>query len=60
MNRSPMQKKIKEISGRNICSSSGCIKSKTGDAIMDKEQVLRRWTEYIGELFHDDRGGNTK
>ena len=37
-----MHKKIKEISGRNICSSSGCIKSKTGDVIMEKEQALRR------------------
>ena len=55
-----MHKKIKEISGHNICSSSGCIKSKTGAVIMEKEQVLRRWSEYIGESFHDNRGGKPK
>ena len=55
-----MYKKIKEISGHNICSFSGCIKSKTGNVIMEKEQVLRRWTEYIGELFHDKRGEKPK
>ena len=27
---------------------------------MEKEQVLRRWTEYIGELFHDNRGEKPK
>ena len=23
---------------------------------MEKEKVLERWNEYIGELFHDNRG----
>lgn len=23
---------------------------------MDKESILKRWTEYIGDLFYDNRG----
>jgi len=51
-----MHKKIKEISGQASCSSSGCIKSENGTVIMEKEKILERWKEYIGEVFHDDRG----
>ena len=51
-----MHKKIKEISGQKSCSASGCIKSKQGTIIMEKKEILERWTEYITELFHDCRG----
>ena len=33
-----------------------CIKSKEGTIIMEKDKVLQRWTEYITDLFHDNRG----
>ena len=39
------------------CSSSGCIRSKDGTIITEKEDILERWTDYIEELFRDNRGG---
>ena len=54
---SSMFKRIKEVVGRRACSSSGCIKAKDGTIIMDKDKMLERWSEYIGELFEDNRQG---
>ena len=51
-----MHKKIKSISGLKMCTSSGCIKSKDGTLIMEKNQILERWSEYIEELFDGERG----
>ena len=49
-------KRINEISGRKLrCSNSGCIKAKDGNMLTEKEEVLNRWVEYIGDLFHDVR-----
>jgi hypothetical protein len=49
--------KINEISGRKSgCSGSGCIKAKDGTMLVEKNDIKNRWTEYIGELFHDVRG----
>ena len=39
-------KKKKELTGNRTCSSSGCIKSKEGTIIVEKQQVLERWAEY--------------
>ena len=50
-----MHKKIKSLSNRGTCSSSGCIKSKDGTLVMEREDILNRWSEYIEELFYDDR-----
>ena len=33
-----------------------CIGDKEGNIIMEKEKILSRWYEYIGELYNDDRG----
>ena len=50
-----MHKKIKLLSNRRTCSSSGYIKSKDGTLIMEREDILKRWSEYIEKLFFDDR-----
>ena len=53
-----MHKKIKELTNHatnTTCSSGGCIKSKDGTVLMEKEKIIERWTEYIQELFEDDR-----
>ena len=50
-----MHKKIKEICHTRGSSTSGCVKSKDGDIIMDKDKILERWTEYIGDLYNDTR-----
>ena len=33
-----------------------CIEDMEGNIIMEKEKILFRWYEYIGELYNDDRG----
>ena len=55
-NTALMHKKIKATSSRKTCSSSGCIRSKDGTILMEKEDILKQWSEYIEELFHDVRG----
>ena len=53
-----MHKKIKELSSHatsSTCSSGGCIKSKDGTMLMEKGKIIARWTEYIQELFEDER-----
>ena len=47
---------IKEVSGKTSCTRTGCLKPRTGDIIMDKHEVLKRWSEYIEELFYNERG----
>ena len=51
-----MHKKIQELTGKTCSAKSGCIKSRNGDILMEKEDILNRWSEYIEELYHDDRG----
>ena len=58
INTKLMHKKIKELSKNATyasCSSGGCIKSKDGTVLMEKDKIIERWTEYIQELFEDDR-----
>ncbi|KAK3784412.1 hypothetical protein RRG08_039413 [Elysia crispata] len=50
-----MYKRIQEITGRKASSKTGCVKSKDGSIIMEKDKKLERWSEYISELFDDDR-----
>ena len=47
---------IKEFVGKKTSNSAGgCIKSKDGEMIFEREKVLNRWSEYIGDLFADER-----
>ena len=50
-----MYSRIKDVCKRKTCSTSGCIKSKEGQIITDKDKIIERWAEYIGELYDDDR-----
>ena len=33
----------------------GCIKDRNGNILFDKEKIAERWTEYIKELYSDNR-----
>lgn len=33
----------------------GCIKSRDGEIIMEKDKIQKRWTEYIRELYDANR-----
>ena len=51
-----MHSDIKELCGiGRKKQSSDCIKNKEGKIIFEKEKVLERWSEYVGELFADNR-----
>ena len=51
-----MHKKIQELTGKKSSAKTGCLKSKDGDILMEKEDILNRWSEYIEDLYHDERG----
>ena len=47
---------IKELCGTQRKSqSNGCIKSKEGKILFERDKVLERWSEYVGDLFADTR-----
>ncbi|XP_076359111.1 uncharacterized protein LOC143251751 [Tachypleus tridentatus] len=50
-----MHKKISEVTGKTPSAKTGCLKSKNGEILMDKKDILNRWSEYIGELYNDNR-----
>ena len=41
-------------------SNAGCLISKIGDILMEKKQLLERWSEYIQDLYDDERLEQTK
>ena len=51
-----VHQRINDLTNRKSCSSSsGCIKAKDGTILLEKRDIMNRWTEYIGELFDDER-----
>ncbi|XP_076308487.1 uncharacterized protein LOC143223898 [Tachypleus tridentatus] len=50
-----MHKKISEVTGKSPSAKTGCLKSKNGEILMDEKDILNRWSEYIGELYNDNR-----
>ena len=56
LSRNPkaMYQKVKELSGKKGTNTNGCIKSKDGSVLMEKQEQLERWAEYIRDLYGDD------
>lgn len=54
-----LNKKVKELAGMNKRNTSNILLDKEGNIIMETEQKLERWKEYIEELFYDQRMENT-
>lgn len=50
-----MHKKIKEITGTNKKKLSGILKNNRGEVITNVKDKVKHWTEYIKELFDDNR-----
>ncbi|XP_076359035.1 uncharacterized protein LOC143251662 [Tachypleus tridentatus] len=50
-----MHKKISKVTGKTPSAKTGCLKFKNGEILMDKKDILNRWSEYIGELYNDNR-----
>ena len=49
---------IRKVTGRgNNAGVTTCIEDRDGNIIMEQENILERWQEYISTLYDDARGG---
>ena len=48
-----MYNKIKNMSKRTCRPANTALKTKEGEVVMEEQDILDRWTEYIGDLFDD-------
>ena len=50
-----MYEKVKKITCNTGYKTGKAIKTSEGKVVMETEEVVGRWSEYISELFMDDR-----
>ena len=53
-----VHRNIAETCGKKTYSSTGCLKSNSGDIIIEKDIILERWAEYLSELFEEYQSFN--
>ena len=54
-----MHSQIKLVTGRKRGNNTTtCIEDKNRDIIMENDEILSRWSEYIAELYNDDNRGD--
>jgi len=47
-------KQIKNITGKfKTKNQTGCLKDKNGNILMEEQEILKRWHDYIEELYDD-------
>ena len=51
-----MHRNIKEVAGRKRMARGNVIKNRDGVIVMEIDEVLKRWEEYVKDLFEDNRG----
>ena len=49
-----MYGKVKELTKKCTLKGEGSITDKNGKILFDKEEIDKRWVEYIKELYNDD------
>jgi len=47
--------KYEKLHAEKRSQASHCIEDKDGAMIIENDKILKRWEEYIRELFDDDR-----
>lgn len=48
--------KIRELSGKKRgANSSNCVTNKEGDMLTEEEDIMKRWEEYLEQLYKDER-----
>ena len=52
-----MTEKIREITGKKRAQRSTVIKDIDGTILMERNEVLNRWQQYVGNLYRDDDRG---
>lgn len=53
-----MHKKIKETTSKQGKIMSTAIKDANGNVLMEENEGLKRWEEYMKEPYQDNRGEN--
>ena len=53
-----MYEKVKELTCNKGYKTGKAIKTSEGKVVMETEKVMGKWSEYISELFMDDRPAN--
>ena len=48
-----MYNRIKTMSKKSCRPANTAIKTKNGEVVVEQQDILDRWTEYIGDLFED-------
>ncbi|GFS17741.1 RNA-directed DNA polymerase from mobile element jockey-like [Elysia marginata] len=57
LDKMALRRKAKQDpSSKKRTAQGGCIKSKDGKILVETSDILERWSEYIQELFCDERG----
>ena len=51
-----MHQEIREVIGKKCYTSSECIYRKDRSMTLEQVDILDRWTEYLEDLFDDERG----
>jgi hypothetical protein len=52
-----MHEKVRELSGKKKVEKGSTIRKEDGTLAMEIDEVLKRWEEYVTELFKDDDRG---
>ena len=55
-----LAEKIREITGKKRPARSTVIRDEDGSILTDRSDVLRRWKEYVSDLYHDDERTNVE
>src|SRR5215469_2475518 len=53
-----MYEKVSELTRESMYKQGKAIKKKDGTVVIEKEEVMERWEEYISELFRENRQEN--
>ena len=51
----PLAEKIREITGKRKPERCTIVKDQDGTILTERSDVLRRWRDYVGELFGDNK-----
>ena len=57
-----MHSKIKQLTNRkhNVKPDSGCIEDKDGNLLCERNEIAKRWTEYIKTLCTDEASSESE
>jgi endonuclease/exonuclease/phosphatase family metal-dependent hydrolase len=51
-----MYNAMKSLKGNKRKKAAECISDKNGNILFEEQDINKRWVEYVGELYNDDRG----